>query len=328
MMTRLLRLLVGLLVALPLALVTYALAGAAAAPVAVAAADRPAPAATAPPVEGAGDALDCAECHAQYQTAWEAGAHSQALVDPVFQEAWTTQGQPPECLGCHTTGYDPKTDTYEAAGVTCAACHSPVASNHPLAPAHMSRSAALCGQCHRDTEFEWANSRHGQSDLTCISCHDPHATMIKAADTSALCADCHGTRVEAFGHSNHAKEGLSCTDCHITKTDAPLGMGNAQHSHTFVVDLNTCTQCHENEIHNPSAAMLVPASDATATPVVPPSALNSGSSGTVSATPEPASPVGFALFAGLIGLALGMVLAPWLERGATRLGLGHGKAKV
>lgn len=324
MLSRLLRLMVGLLVALPLALGAYALAGAQAVPV-NAAAPVATPAATAEP---SGDNLDCAECHEQYQAAWEGGAHSQALVDPVFQEAWTTQGQPPECLSCHTTGYDPKTDTYEAAGVTCAACHSPVASNHPLAPAHMSRSSELCGECHRDTQFEWANSRHGQSDLTCISCHDPHATMIRAEDTSTLCADCHGTMVEAYGHSNHAQEGLSCTDCHITKTDAPLGMGNAQHSHTFVVDLNTCTECHENEIHNSSAAMLVPPGDeATATPIVPPSALNSGSSGTVSATPEPASPVGFALFAGLIGLALGMVLAPWLERGATHLGLGHGKAK-
>lgn len=326
MMTRLLRLLLGLVIALPLALVTYALASPEATPTVLAAAA--APAATALPPNGTAADTDCAECHAQYQTAWEAGAHSQALSDPIFQEAWTTQGQPPECLGCHTTGYDPKTDTYEEAGVTCAACHDPVAVNHPLAPAHMSRSAELCGQCHRDTEFEWASSRHGASDLTCIDCHDPHATMIKADDPSQLCADCHGTRVEAFAHSNHAKEGLSCTDCHITQTDAPLGMGNAQHSHTFDVDLNTCTQCHENEIHNPAVAMLLPADAATATPNVPPSALNSGSAGTVSATPAPSSPVGFALFAGLIGLALGMVLAPWLERGASRLGLGHGKAKL
>jgi predicted CXXCH cytochrome family protein len=323
MITRLLRLMVGLLIALPLALVTYALAAAQAAPEAAAQAAEPTP--TAGHTAGS---QDCDECHGQYQTAWQSGAHSQALVDPAFQEAWSTQGQPPECLGCHTTGYDPKTDTYQAAGVTCDACHSPVASNHPLAPAHMSRSAELCGECHRDTEFEWANSRHGQSDLTCINCHDPHATSLRAEDASSLCADCHGTRVAAFGHSNHAKEGLTCTDCHITKTDAPLGMGNAQHSHTFQVDLNTCTKCHENEIHNPAAAMLVPPGGATATPETPPSGLNSGSSGTVSATPAPTSPVGFAVFAGLIGLALGMVLAPWLERGATWLGVGHGKTKV
>lgn len=324
MMTRLLRLMVGLLIALPLALLTYALASAQAEPAPVAQ-DAP-PTATALP-HGV-DSQDCAECHAQYQEAWEAGAHSQALTDPVFQEAWTNQGQPPECLGCHTTGYDPKTDTYQAAGITCNACHDPVPSNHPLAPAHMSRSSELCGECHRDTQFEWANSRHGESDLTCINCHDPHATSLRAEDASSLCADCHGTRVAAFGHSNHAKEGLTCTDCHITKTDAPLGMGNAQHSHTFEVDLNTCTKCHESEIHDPAAAMLVPPEDATATPAPAPSGLNSGSSGTVTSTPEATSPVGFALFAGLIGLALGMVLAPWLERGASRLGLGHDKAKV
>jgi predicted CXXCH cytochrome family protein len=262
---------------------------------------------------------DCQECHAQYQDAWAAGAHGQALSDPVFQEDWEAQGKPKECLGCHTTGYDAKTGAYEAEGVTCAACHSPVASNHPLAPAFMSRSAKQCGECHRDTEFEWRNSRHGESDLTCISCHDPHATMIKANDTSTLCADCHGTRVAAFAHSNHAEEGLTCTDCHITAVDSEPGMGNAQHSHTFDVNLNTCTACHEYEIHNPAAAMLLAGDGAGpgATPQ-PVSGLNSGSAAAVTTEPEPVSPVGFSIFAGLIGLAFGIVLAPWLERGLRR----------
>ncbi len=34
----------------------------------------------------------------------------------------------------------------------------------------------------------------------------------------------------------------------------------------------------------------------------------------VSAEPQPVSPVGFAIVAGLIGLAVGMVAAPWLEK--------------
>jgi hypothetical protein len=34
----------------------------------------------------------------------------------------------------------------------------------------------------------------------------------------------------------------------------------------------------------------------------------------VVATPKPASPLGFAVLAGLIGLAAGVVIAPWLER--------------
>jgi hypothetical protein len=94
-------------------------------------------------------------------------------------------------------------------------------------------------------------------------------------------------------------------------------MGNSQHSHSFEVNLNTCTQCHEYEIHNASAAMLVAGDGTVATPL-PPENLTSGSAAAVTAQPRPVSPVGFAVFAGLIGMALGLVLAPWLERGFRR----------
>lgn len=305
MLHRLSRLLIGLAFALPLALVTFALA-------------RAQPLAQDnPPIEP-----NCQDCHSQYVAAWENGAHGQALTDPVFVEAWEAQRQPKECLSCHTTGYDSATGTFAEAGVTCGACHDPVAVNHPLAPASMSRAAAMCGQCHRDTEFEWRNSRHGESDLTCVSCHDPHATAIRAGDTSSLCADCHGTRVAAFAHSNHAEEGLTCTDCHITATGSLPGMGNSAHSHSFDVNLSTCTQCHQYEIHNPAAAMLVAGDGVGATPNAP-NSQNSGHPALVSSDPQPASPVGFALFAGLIGLAFGIVLAPWLERGWRRATRAH-----
>jgi predicted CXXCH cytochrome family protein len=260
---------------------------------------------------------DCQQCHEQYQKAWENSAHGLALTEPEFAVAWRAQGQPKECLGCHTTGYDPATGEYQSAGITCAACHDPVPVNHPLAPASMSRSAKACGECHRETVFEWQNSRHGQSELTCTSCHDPHATVLRAKDTATLCAACHGTRVAAFGHSQHAEQGLTCTDCHISETHALPGLGSAQHSHSFEVNLNTCTQCHRYEIHNAAAAMLV-AGDGEAAPP-PQDSLNSGQPATVSASPKPVSPVGFAIFAGLIGLACGIVLAPWLERGFSRL---------
>ena len=39
------------------------------------------------------------------------------------------------------------------------------------------------------------------------------------------------------------------------------------------------------------------------------------------ATPQPVSPIGFALLAGLVGLAGGVVLAPWIERFQNRLDL-------
>lgn len=295
------RLLMGLVFALPLALVSFALAQA------------------GPAVAGAppGEDPDCQSCHAGVQQSWEAGAHANALSDPVFKTAWAEQGQAKECLSCHTTGFDAAAGAYQAEGVTCGACHEPVPGNHPLSPASMSRSSELCATCHRDTQFEWQNSRHGQSDLTCVSCHDPHATNIRAAEPSELCAACHGTRVAAFEHSLHAEEGLTCTDCHIGDTGAQPGLGNGSKSHTFEVNLNTCTRCHETEIHSPSAAMLN-AGEYPGTPP-PPASLNSGLPATVSEQPRPVGPAGFALFAGLVGLAFGIVLAPWLERGLRRV---------
>jgi hypothetical protein len=119
--------------------------------------------------------------------------------------------------------------------------------------------------------------------------------------------------VAAFGHSAHAAKGLTCTDCHIGEAEGELGMGRARHTHTFAVDLDTCNECHESEIHNPQVAMLIEGG----TPV-PPESMSSGQPTTVSPAPEPASPLGVAAFTGLIGLAFGIVLAPMLEKGFRR----------
>lgn len=301
------RLLLGLMFALPLTLVSFALAQA------------------SPTRQESDPAPDCQECHASYQTAWETGAHSKALVDPVFKAAWDAVDNPQQCLACHTTGFDPATGTSEASGITCAACHDPVPANHPLSPASMSHAADACGRCHTDTLFQWESSQHGKSDLTCVNCHDPHATKLMTEDTSTLCASCHGTRVAAYGHSAHAAQDLTCTDCHIGESEGELGMGRARHTHTFAVDLDTCTQCHENEIHNPTVAMLIDAG--TPEPLV---SMSSGQPTTVSHTPDPASPLGVAAFTGLIGLAFGIVLAPMLEKGFRRMTKHnrHGESEV
>lgn len=290
------RLVLGLAFGLPLALVSIAFAQSGTEPEAVITTET-----------------ECQDCHENYQIAWEGGAHGQATSDTIFQEAWEAQGRPGDCLSCHTTGYNPVTGTYHAEGVTCAACHNPIDYNHPLSPASMSRSASLCGDCHTDTYFEWQSSQHGKSDLTCVSCHDPHATTIRASDAATLCASCHGTRVAAFGHSKHAEEGLTCTDCHIGEAEGALGMGRGQHSHAFTVDLSKCTKCHEAELHSPAAAMLT----AAETPL-PPDSMSSGKPDAVTTDPQPNSPTGWAIITGLLGLAFGIVLAPWLERGFHR----------
>jgi hypothetical protein len=48
----------------------------------------------------------------------------------------------------------------------------------------------------------------------------------------------------------------------------------------------------------------------------------------VTTEPTPVSPVGFAVFAGLIGLAFGIVLAPWLERGVRRIVRGDAQSEA
>lgn len=304
---------IGLLFALPVALLSFAFASPQ----------------TTPRVEAAPAAEPgaCVDCHSQFQTAWAGGAHSQAISDPVFKSAWDAQGNPNDCLNCHTTGYDPATGTYHSTGVTCEACHQASNLNHPLEPAFMSRSADLCGNCHKETFFEWQASKHGQSDLTCVSCHDPHSTSLRAQDASTLCASCHGTRVAAFAHSNHSAEGLTCTDCHIDGVKDAVGMGRGKRTHTFAVDLDTCNQCHENEIHNPTAAMLVSGDTPLPTPM-PPDSMASGDRAAVATEPQPVSPLGFAIVAGLIGLAFGILLAPWLERGFQRVRRAEPAKKV
>jgi hypothetical protein len=59
---------------------------------------------------------------------------------------------------------------------------------------------------------------------------------------------------------------------------------------------------------------------ATPTPAVP-AVLSPSSPGgmLISASPSPVSPFGFAALSGLVGMATGMILAPWLERFYNRI---------
>jgi hypothetical protein len=82
--------------------------------------------------------------------------------------------------------------------------------------------------------------------------------------------------------------------------------GHARKDHSFFVSLTSCNACHAYEMHDPLSVHPEP------TPTVDPMA--SVETLSVVATPKPASPLGFAVLAGLIGLAAGVVIAPWLER--------------
>ena len=285
------RLWYGLLFAIPIMFITYALAEAA---------NRPQEAPT--------DQLNCRECHEPFVQAWEVGSHGQATSDPAFREAWMAAGQSPECLSCHVTGYDEETNTWKSDGITCEACHSPITLNHPLAPMSSDRSANMCGDCHTETFFEWQISGHRNAGVSCSACHDPHATDLKTTDKTLVCADCHRNRQSNFAHSQHSQAGLTCGDCHLQKISETGNEGKAKQSHSFIVGLTTCNSCHSYQMHDP-----VEVHPDASTPE-PADAMSAVESLSVTPEPIPVSPMGYTTLSGLIGVAFGVILAPYIER--------------
>ncbi|MBL7162922.1 MAG: hypothetical protein ISS57_09980 [Anaerolineales bacterium] len=258
---------------------------------------------------------ECQECHPSVYAVWELSDHGQAMSDPAFAHAWEEQGKPQECLPCHTTGYDATTGTWDADGIVCEACHNPLATNHPDQPMPTDRSVNLCGTCHQETVFEWQVSHHRSADLSCVDCHGQHSTTLKGEDAQALCASCHRDRASGFAHSAHSLEGLMCADCHLSATDGEVGQGHAALDHSFHVKLATCNECHEYDMHDPVDVHtnLEPAADPE------PDAMASAANLGVSIDPGPISPIYYALISALIGMAFGLLLAPWIERWYHRL---------
>jgi predicted CXXCH cytochrome family protein len=257
---------------------------------------------------------DCRDCHPSVYAVWETSHHGQAMSDSTFMYSWEEQGKSQECLSCHTTGYDANTGTFDAAGVTCEACHSPLTSNHPEQPMPTDRSVNLCGTCHQETVFEWQVSHHRSADLSCIDCHGQHSTTLKGDDAQALCASCHRDRASGFAHSAHSIQGLMCADCHLSPTDEDLGEGHAALDHSFHVRLSTCNACHEYDMHDP-----VEVHAESQEPVTDLDAMASATNMGVNVDPDPISPIYYALLSALVGMAFGLLVAPWIERWYHRL---------
>jgi predicted CXXCH cytochrome family protein len=276
----------------------------------------------------------CVKCHENILNKWTHGPHGQALSDPVFANAWETQGKPGACLVCHATGYDPATGSFKAEGVTCEVCHNPIPANHPVDNIPVDNTPDLCGRCHSDPRFateNWKLSAHYQREMTCTVCHDQHSAGMKTApgesepkaDASALCENCHKDAMQNFPTSKHAEAGVTCVNCHLGFNISSPSNGQASFDemhkapdHNFKASLETCNKCHVNQMHAPGEAVAAAAimaeviggtPTAEPTPVVAPVPQ-------VESQPFPVSPAGFAVMAGLLGLACGMVLAPWLER--------------
>ncbi len=283
---------------------------------------------------------NCASCHKDTHESWQEGAHGEARMLGTFQKEWEAQGQPGACLVCHTTGYNPTTGKWKEEGVACEACHSPIPVNHPTDKMPIDKSPELCGKCHSDTGFgpnNWQASTHSQRGMTCSVCHDPHATKMKLVagvrvtqpDASALCSNCHKDAMKNFPISKHARAEVTCVNCHLgfnAKDNSFEGIHKAP-DHDFLPSLDTCVKCHTDQMHAPGEVVAVAAIKAEhlgGTPTPNPTSVATAIP-LVSSEPPPVSPIGFAGVAGLLGLAGGMVLAPWLERAYSRYVQGRQK---
>jgi hypothetical protein len=95
-----------------------------------------------------------------------------------------------------------------------------------------------------------------------------------------------------------------------------IGAGNI--THTFVPNLETCSSCHTDIMDNPhndpcaDGAENDPDSLCNAQEVVQ-AGLTVPKDPDLLSEPEPAGPFGFIVVGVLVGMAAGMILAPWLE---------------
>ena len=218
----------------------------------------------------------------------------------------------PACQECHPSVNAVWAQSHHGqTGIDCAVCHFPQPSKHPGQLMPTDRSVNLCGKCHQDTVLEWQISHHSSAELACVDCHGQHSTTLKADDAQSLCASCHSERISEFTHSSHSVEGLLCADCHLSGEQ-----GNDHADHSFHVKLSTCTACHENTIHDS-----VDAGSENSEPAQPEEldAMASAANMGVSIDPDPISPIYYALLSALVGMAFGLLVAPWIERWYHRL---------
>ena len=114
-----------------------------------------------------------------------------------------------------------------------------------------------------------------------------------------------------FPYTSHNQKGVSCVDCHVNHLENADRAAHTVPDHSFNASLKSCNTCHAEQMHN-STEEAVAGTSVPLSPQTQGMELVAGADTTEK--PEPVSPIGFAALAGLLGLAGGMVLAPWLER--------------
>lgn len=193
----------------------------------------------------------CTECHLDVANHWAESAHAHAFDDPVFQQSYSELGEPVECLACHTTDYDPVTQTYEIAGIACESCHGAVGEQHPPEPVPILADTDYCGTCHTTTINEWRMTGHSSAAIDCVDCHDPHSQQALFANPDTLCINCHREGMSSYLTDIHYEAEIGCVDCHalVIPPDPMPANGIVPTGHSFTITPATCVACHTDALH-------------------------------------------------------------------------------
>lgn len=191
----------------------------------------------------------CASCHQAEYDEWRGSKHAKAF-SPTFTAYWKQHDAPHECLACHTTGFDAARRAYAVEGVSCEACHGPLAPGHPGAASMvLPVDSSVCASCHQQTYTEWRLSGHATHNIRCFDCHAVHRQGLRLPAPEQQCGSCHAQRLEDFAHATHHLQGLTCPTCHMPQPRTSGIGGTGAPGHSFFVGAETCAACHEEMVH-------------------------------------------------------------------------------
>jgi hypothetical protein len=173
-----------------------------------------------------------------------------------------------DCVGCHTTGFDPETKKWAALGVTCEMCHGP-GSAHAAAKDKMGsivrpqtlapdRRVMICGRCHssgksKDGAFTYAVGYRPGDDLNeffTLNAEVPEGAVNsqynelvggKHLAAGTICTTCHGGHGPVNGLASQLTAPINdlClnADCHGGSLTGPQHQPEA-------LKAVTCATCH------------------------------------------------------------------------------------
>jgi hypothetical protein len=103
------------------------------------------------------------------------------------------EAQNTNCEECHEDKYlELENEEHGLPGLTCETCHDPhptgteeeITKQNETIP--ITDSILLCESCHKVTYSLWNEGSHGDNDLECTSCHDPHEAKSQTKPTVSI----------------------------------------------------------------------------------------------------------------------------------------------